>query len=178
MNSSKSFEIWDRLPSNEIRSVHSYVYNLPVLFFFELASTKNNWKNYSFATECWATSKSLPSSHTICLTWFFHAWKWWPYWLVFSDLHLTWRMLFAFSQTAWKLLNWPCISKNVRFFSSHTPFHLSDPAIRAIIGYICTERLSEVEWGYRTYLLCQDKETDVPMHGDFVFPYMIFFLLC
>lgn len=59
--------------------------------------------------------------------------------------------------------------KNVHGFSPHTPFHLSESVIRAIIGSICTEELSEVESWYTMYLLCQDKMTDVPMHGDLVF---------
>lgn len=60
--------------------------------------------------------------------------------------------------------------KNVHGFSPHTLFHLSESVIRAIIGFICTEELSEAESWYTIYLLCQDKMTDVPMHGDLVFP--------
>lgn len=52
----------------------------------------------------------------------------------------------------------------------HTPFHLSESVIKAIIGFICTEELSEAESWYIIYLLCQDKMTDVPMRRDSVFP--------
>lgn len=60
--------------------------------------------------------------------------------------------------------------KNVHGFSLHTPFHLSESVIRAIIGFIYTKELSEAESWYTIYLHCQDKTTGVPMHGDLVFP--------